>query len=559
MHTTPPPDLKTFRGRLKPRLLELGVPVVELGADGDTRLIEPAQQIHELIVGSPLFTAAVRSNHDTLAREPVEVCELWPGLSLVPARSTLDGGPGDTTHSNGGLLAALVVSNDVLDSEQFVSICNHTGMDLASTRSRLKNEPLMSAEHAAQTARVIAWMVRDMHDLGWRLRELHDLSWDLARSYEELGLMYKLSTNMIVDHPPKTFLNEMCREMREVVGLRWLAIQPALNEPSFAGLPVTVSTDKHTPIDPANISAVGPALLDAMHGRRSPVIVDDAGRLNIPGLDAIASSLLITPLHADGRTVGLMYGADKLHHDGGLNTADSKLCASLGSSLSIYLKNYLLFEDQHAMFLGTMHALSRTIDAKDPYTQGHSERVALLARQLARAAGLDDQMVDRVYLSALVHDVGKIGVPEAALTKPGKLTREEYELIKKHPEIGARIIERIRQMKDLIPGVLHHHESWDGSGYPRGLAKRDIPLFGRVIGLADAFDAMSSNRTYRDAMPMHKALDEVRRCSGKQFDPELVDVFVAMDFNAYLDALKTRSGRVNESCADGRAEAEARP
>ena len=162
----------------------------------------------------------------------------------------------------------------------------------------------------------------------------------------------------------------------------------------------------------------------------------------------------------------------------------------------------------------------------------------MMSRQLAQAAGLDDDTVERVYLSGLVHDVGKIGVPEAVLTKPGKLTKEEFELVKKHPETGARILQGIRQMNDLIPGVLHHHESWDGSGYPHGLAGRDIPLFGRIIGLADAFDAMSSDRTYRNAMPMHQTLDEVRRCSGKQFDPDLADVFVGLDFEPYLNLIE---------------------
>jgi len=143
-----------------------------------------------------------------------------------------------------------------------------------------------------------------------------------------------------------------------------------------------------------------------------------------------------------------------------------------------------------------------------------------------------------VYLSGLVHDVGKIGVPESVLTKPGKLTDTEFDLIKRHPQIGARILEGIRQMHDLIPGVLYHHESWDGSGYPEGLAGREIPLFGRIIGLADAFDAMCSDRTYRQARPMHEALDEVRRCSGKQFDPELADIFVKLDFSEYLDMIE---------------------
>jgi HD-GYP domain-containing protein (c-di-GMP phosphodiesterase class II) len=131
-----------------------------------------------------------------------------------------------------------------------------------------------------------------------------------------------------------------------------------------------------------------------------------------------------------------------------------------------------------------------------------------------------------VYLSALVHDVGKIGVPEAVLTKPGRLTPAEFEMVKAHPELGVRIVERIPQMRDLIPGVLHHHEKYNGSGYPHGLAGTDIPLFGRIICLADSFDAMSSSRTYRSAMPVDNVFRELTRCSGTHFDPELAQAFM---------------------------------
>ncbi len=531
------PESRAFSGRLRQRLSELGIPVATIRRDGAGALIGPSGWEHDLVVKSSPFTAAVRSNLGALTQSSSGPVSLWPGLVLVPIHAS-DTEPAVSSEPDAEVIAAILLSREFLSSEQLVSICQSQAMDLQATIARFDADALLSESEASRLAQTLAWMVRDTRDLGWRLHELHDLSWELAGSYEELSLLYKLSTSMVVDRPSGAFLDEACREMREVVGLRWLAIQPAQTEPGLAELPVTVCVDERCSIEADEISRVGPALLEAMHGRTSPVILDDAKVLSIPGLDQVASSLLITPLHVDGRPLGLLYGADKIGHGMGLSTVDSKLCASLGSSLSIYLKNVLLFEDMHSMFIGTMHALSSTIDAKDSYTHGHSERVALLARQLAEAAGLSDQAVERVYLSALVHDVGKIGVPESVLTKPGKLTADEYDLIKKHPEIGARIIEGIRQMKDLIPGVLHHHESWDGSGYPHGLTGRDIPLFGRIIGLADAFDAMSSNRTYRQAMPTHKVLDEIRRCSGKQFDPDLTDVFVGLDFGIYLDALK---------------------
>ena len=197
----------------------------------------------------------------------------------------------------------------------------------------------------------------------------------------------------------------------------------------------------------------------------------------------------------------------------------------------------MLFEDAQSLFVGTLHALTSAIDAKDSYTFGHSERVALLSQMLARAAGIDEPTVERIYLAGLVHDVGKIGVPEKVLCKPGRLTDTEFEQIKMHPDIGGRIIRDIRQMKDLIPGVMHHHERWDGRGYPGRLAEYDIPLFGRVIGLADAFDAMSSDRTYRKALEIDHVLEEIKTHAGRQFDPELAEIFIKLDFQPYFDLI----------------------
>ena len=145
----------------------------------------------------------------------------------------------------------------------------------------------------------------------------------------------------------------------------------------------------------------------------------------------------------------------------------------------------------------------------------------------------DERTVDRMHIAGLVHDVGKIGVPESVLLKSGRLTDEEFGLIRKHPEIGHRILKDIPRFQDVLPGVLHHHERWDGRGYPRGLEGEKIPLVARLIGLADSFDAMSSTRTYRAAMSRSRVLEEIGACTGTQFDPRLAPVFVAMDFSRY--------------------------
>jgi len=181
------------------------------------------------------------------------------------------------------------------------------------------------------------------------------------------------------------------------------------------------------------------------------------------------------------------------------------------------------------------------VDAKDPYTCGHSERVALIAQHLSRHLHLAEDQINNIYLAGLLHDVGKIGVDEAVLCKPGRLTDIEFAQVKKHPQIGADILRPIRQMESVTQAVLAHHERFDGGGYPHGLAGRKIPLTGRIMMLADSFDAMVSDRTYRRALPVEAALAEIRRFSGTQFDPELADIFMDSD----IPSLVTRMSNVS--------------
>ena len=185
--------------------------------------------------------------------------------------------------------------------------------------------------------------------------------------------------------------------------------------------------------------------------------------------------------------------------------------------------------EQCAMFDGTLQALIAAIDAKDPYTRGHSARVAEFATMIALRAGLSPAEADRVRLCGLVHDIGKIGVSEDVLRKPGKLTDEEFRHVAAHPVTGHDILRGIPQMADVLPGVLHHHERWDGRGYPHRIAGDAIPLLGRIIAVADALDAMTTSRTYRAARPMAEAVDEIARCAGTHFDPVLAGIVATMD------------------------------
>jgi putative nucleotidyltransferase with HDIG domain len=182
--------------------------------------------------------------------------------------------------------------------------------------------------------------------------------------------------------------------------------------------------------------------------------------------------------------------------------------------------------ENHELFINSIRALAAAIDAKDPYTRGHSERVARYATQVAREMELPAQDVRRVRLSALLHDVGKIGIDDRIIRKPTALTSEEFEIMKSHPVKGAAIMSAIPELKDVIPGMKHHHERWEGGGYPDGLKGEDIPLQARIVSVADTFDAMTTTRPYQRAMDIRFVFQRLRDLAGNRFDPAVVDALI---------------------------------
>jgi putative nucleotidyltransferase with HDIG domain len=181
-------------------------------------------------------------------------------------------------------------------------------------------------------------------------------------------------------------------------------------------------------------------------------------------------------------------------------------------------------------YIQTVRALAEAIDAKDHYTRGHSERVAVYASRIARQMNMRKELIERVYFSGLLHDVGKIGIPDAIITKPSRLNNEEYEEIKKHPEIGAKILEPVEFLKHIVPCVRHHHEWFDGSesGYPMRLVGDRIPQPSRIILVADTVEAMTSDRPYRNALPLETVVRELHKYSGSQFDPKCVEAMLKL-------------------------------
>ena len=185
-------------------------------------------------------------------------------------------------------------------------------------------------------------------------------------------------------------------------------------------------------------------------------------------------------------------------------------------------------KENERLFMHVVSSLASAIDAKDTYTNGHSSRVAEYSREIARRAGYEGKELEDIYMMGLLHDVGKIGIPDAVINKPARLTDEEYDIIKNHPVLGARILGNIKEMPKLANGARWHHERYDGKGYPDGLSGEDIPEEARIIAVADSYDAMSSHRSYRKSLPQEVVREEIEKGKGTQFDPRFASIMLEM-------------------------------
>lgn len=208
-----------------------------------------------------------------------------------------------------------------------------------------------------------------------------------------------------------------------------------------------------------------------------------------------------------------------------------QLCMIVESGIKKYelsTSRTQILQDLSELFYKTIKSIAHALDAKDPYTHGHSLRVTLYSLALAKSLDLSDELLEEIETTGLLHDIGKIAIPESILLKPGKLTDEEYEVIKTHPELGERLVHGIEKLNLISNWLKSHHERYDGKGYPDGLKGEQIPISSRIIAIADTYDAMTSSRSYRAALSHQQAIEEIRRCSGTQFDPHLAELFISI-------------------------------
>jgi len=385
-------------------------------------------------------------------------------------------------------------------------------------------------------------------------KQIEMVGTELAQTYEELVLLHKLSTNMKVTESDANFLQMACDSLTEIVCVEGIAILMEKKVDDKQQLVVSAGSGL-IDIDEQTAAILHSGLMEEIRNGKEALLdseVDSDFKYDWPSSikNIIAVPLCgkekaesgITGKNDNGNGImGLMVAINRIGKQD-FDSTDIKLFNSVAGGCAVFIENGKLFKDLKELFIGSLKALTSSIDAKDKYTHGHSERVAFISRWIAEKLSekeqLDEEQIHMVYLAGLLHDIGKIGIEEVVLRKKGKLTEQEFDRIKQHPSIGAGILHEIKQMRDVVPGVLSHHERIDGRGYPDGLVGEQIPLTGKIVGLADSFDAMTSKRTYRDAMSVEQALEEIEKGLGTQFDEKLGRIFLDSDVGLLWDIIQ---------------------
>ena len=383
--------------------------------------------------------------------------------------------------------------------------------------------------------------VQHSEELEWLRDENYVFSQQVTDDFEELTFLRRMATHLIVTDT--TFnvghiVDQTIGELREMIGAEaiYFAKLSENDEPVVAHSCCSFP-DLARCVDPAIV-----ARLAANHRQRSsagPYVRND---LESSDPDAYAAGIrqyLQVPISTGARHFGwfvainracvgrhwkpsplLQLGQDEF------GTWEASLLSTAATLVASYSSNLDLIREKEHLLINTVRSLVSALDSKDAYTRGHSERVALFSKRIAETFGYDASATERLYLAGLLHDVGKIGVSDAILRKPDKLTPAEFAEIKRHPDEGFAILRDLEQLRYVLPAVLHHHEQVDGAGYPDGLRNEQIPLDARIMAVADAYDAMTSDRAYRAGMPHEKAVRILRLGAGSQWDAQVVAAFL---------------------------------
>ncbi len=365
--------------------------------------------------------------------------------------------------------------------------------------------------------------------------EKRSLASETLNKYKEITLLYDIVEKISSCLDTKEVARLVIEEARRVIRLSSVSVLLLNKETDMLELVAEYGHEQDT----STTVSRGVGIAGSVWASGRAEIVNDVHSDPRFIESAVAlSSLMCAPLKAKDAVVGVI----KLGNDQMVTytAEDLKLFTTLASLAAVAIENASLYEQLKDAFYTTVYTLAETIEKRDPYTGNHTKRVMEYSLAIGKTLGLPEDDMARLQLGAVLHDIGKIGVRDSVLLKESSLTDEEFEQIKMHPAFGEEIISRISQLKSAIPGVRHHHEKFNGRGYPDGLAGDKIDITARIIAVADSFDAMTSNRPYREGLSLDAAFEELRKYSGSQFDPEIVDAFFAADV---MEAFFTANSR----------------
>jgi putative nucleotidyltransferase with HDIG domain len=348
----------------------------------------------------------------------------------------------------------------------------------------------------------------------------------LTRRVGELSMLNDMSDVLANELNLDRLLNLALKIVKEKMGVRGTMIVLAEGPAGRLVVRASLGFDASTA---GNVCQEGKGLAGSVAFRREPLLIDDIykdsairpAQFEINGF----SNVLGVPLMTKEKLIGVLLVYDKANHDK-LTREDTHLLTTIASQMGIAIENARLYAVLQESTLQTVQALASSLEAKDNYTSGHSARVSRYAVRIAAKLTLSEKDVRTLRYASQLHDIGKIGITERILNKPGKLSDWEVSAIRDHPVIGERIIQSLDFLGDVRDIIRHHHERWDGGGYPDGLVGEDVPRLARIMSVADAYDAMTTARPYRAALSRQTAVAELRASAGNQFDPELVDVFL---------------------------------
>jgi putative nucleotidyltransferase with HDIG domain len=423
--------------------------------------------------------------------------------------------------------AGLFVTDCVQSASDIEEPAFRLGLDVEETVHWAMGQTPWRPAVLQQMGQLVADKWRAQRDARKYRGEVDHISTHLLSTYEELSMLHRLTQNLKLSSSEAELGRQAMAWLTDVVPAEGFAIRL-----TPVGSQTTVSHEVrteamflvhgHCPVDQRDFDEFIQHL--GQKAQREPIVLNRAVTDRPDWPYPAVREVISVPLEEGGKTFGWLLAVN--HRDNEeFGTVEASLMGSVAGILGIHAGNISLYREQAELLSGVVRALTSAIDAKDPYTCGHSDRVARIAVRLAEELGCDKETLNTIYLSGLLHDIGKIGIDDSVLRKPGKLTAAEYEHIKLHPELGYKILRDLKQLDHVLPVVLHHHEAVNGKGYPHGLAGDEIPLLARIVAVADSFDAMSSDRPYRKGMPIEELDDILQHGAGAQWDAEVVDAY----------------------------------